>query len=144
MGLQPGDGLTLTLNAPIQVSRFVILKPFASVHRELGDDPEADIVSMRAELRRLYVEQLAQEIEVMDSALEAIGDNGTLEDLKEWCLKELGDVDARTTAKVSRRGDQEVEEEEAEEEDGEEDRPRRTGRRSGRRSSKRKRKRQSA
>jgi hypothetical protein len=105
MALKPGDRVTLTLNPTIWLTRFVSIKPFVSVSREIGDDPVADLADLEAEVQVQFKRALAREIEVLDDTTTALGESNSLDDLASWCQKELGNgVSARPSREV-RSGD---------------------------------------
>ncbi len=102
MSLRTGDRITLTLNPTIRLSRFDSVKPFVSIQRVMGDDPAADLADLEADVQTQFHRAVLREIGVLDGAAEALGENGTLNDLAEWCEKELGDgISAQATQEVS-------------------------------------------
>lgn len=60
--LKPGDRVTLSLNPTIPCGDYSSVKPMVSITRELGNDPERDVLEMRGILKELYPEQLKIEI----------------------------------------------------------------------------------
>jgi len=87
MALREGDKLALRVQCVVKLSQYEALKPWASLTRELGPDPEADAEDMR---RTLYVElrrAVLMEIRDRNGMEELVGDRAHLTPLIKHCEK---------------------------------------------------------
>jgi hypothetical protein len=87
MAFREGDTLALRAQCVVKLSQYESLKPWASLTRVLGEDPEADAEDMR---RTLYVElrrAVLMEIEDRDAAQALVGERGQLTALIKHCEK---------------------------------------------------------
>lgn len=91
--MKKGDRVTLESHPAIRLSKYEYVKPGASLTRVLGDDPDADVATMRVDLRRMLMESLSVELAVLRRTAKAIDGKTTDEGMKALralCEKELG------------------------------------------------------
>lgn len=86
MSLRPGDTVSLSIRPPVQLSRYQFIKASATVTRTLGDDPEADLVDMRGELRRVFFTTLHDEL-TLTGEVTALIQDGDVTELARYALK---------------------------------------------------------
>lgn len=98
MAIKTGDRITLMTHPTIQLGRYEFVKAGVDVSCVIGDDPDADLEEMQVKLRYAYARALAVELGIVESAAEAIADDG-MDGLKRWCLKEIGHVPQRKVGK---------------------------------------------
>lgn len=88
--LKPGDVITLEAAPTVQCEQYaLILKPSASVTRELGDDIPKDLEEMSQALRAALLRSAATQMGVVEDMVTAY-DNGGKSGVIDYCMKELG------------------------------------------------------
>lgn len=100
MGVKSGDVVTVSVGPTINLSNYESLKPHASITRELGEDPEADLASMQAVLAAVFHHTLLTEVGLMTGARDAL-DRDYLSGLAQHCAEELGVNGIETTRRES-------------------------------------------
>lgn len=101
MALKSGDVVSLTLNLPLQLSRFQHLKTSVTLTRTVGDSPESDLLELRQDLQRLYYQQLCDDLG-LTSELTQIIERGSIEELAQHALRHANQ-DAKTESRPKRR-----------------------------------------
>lgn len=81
---KPGDTVTLSISPVVQLAPYTHAKPFASITREIGDDPDADLEDMQNILRVNIRHSMLLEIESLDEFTAAL--EGGRESLADYCL----------------------------------------------------------
>jgi hypothetical protein len=76
MAYRKGDIVTMGFGPALRVRKYETLKPHAEITRELGDDPEADMLELEKDVERAYGIALLNELglwEEFHTALESGG-----------------------------------------------------------------------
>ena len=93
MALKPGDRVSLSISPVIALGRFVNCKAHATLTRELGEDVDAELAAMEAELVPLYRRALLVELEQLNELQDIVGVPGervnwaTVEQLADYCVR---------------------------------------------------------
>lgn len=98
MALRKGDTVSLSVAPTFKLADFTMLKASASVTRCLGDDPDADIAEMRAEVRALYAAAVADELQSI-SEIATVLENEDIEGVAAWAAeKSSGSIQEKTNS----------------------------------------------
>lgn len=100
--MQSNDRVTLSGNVIIQVSKYLSVKPGASVTCTIDGDPEVAVQELEVKLRGLLFRSLLVELHVLAGCESALGarypDAETLRDvdaLADFCEEEINNVTPR-------------------------------------------------
>jgi len=102
MPLREGDTVTVICQASANIIRFHPVKPYASITRVLGDDPEADYTDAQDMCRKLFWRSLALEVELFNTIHEDDTSEGNSVGLLELAKEQL-DGTERPNTKITRR-----------------------------------------
>lgn len=97
MSLRKGDRVSISINPVVALSRFVNCKAHATLTRELGDDPEADLEQMGRDIVGVYREALLAELGQLSELQEVVGvprrdapRDDDVDRLVQYCLNSVG------------------------------------------------------
>lgn len=85
--LKPGDSISLSREGKVFVTQYHSIGGFASLTRVLGDNPDAEIEAMQAELDVLWHESLLRNHRTVDACYAALGKDGNLDKLIDYLEK---------------------------------------------------------
>ena len=94
--VKKGDTVTLAVNPNIEISQYFRIKPYASLTRIIGDNPEEELKAIHNDLNTLALQAVLQELK-LDDVLQVIVAEGGWEALEEFCRKEIANVTPQQT-----------------------------------------------
>lgn len=98
--VKSGDTVSLSIHPSVQVSRFFFVKASATVTRVVGDDPAEDLLAMKKDLRKLYLEAVSVEIELVNELSDAMDSEDPLAALQDYVARKTAN---EAPSKTSRR-----------------------------------------
>jgi len=79
--LKPGDSVSLSREGKVFLTQFSSVAGFVSLTRVVGDDPEADIEQMQADLDVMFRESMLRNLQATNECYDALGSDGDVEAL---------------------------------------------------------------
>lgn len=87
MPIKPGDRVTVSLNPSIKLADFMMLKPFASITREVQCD--ADVAELHVDVVRLVHAAARNELHLVVNAINSLSNSFDTEALDAYLAQEI-------------------------------------------------------
>ncbi len=108
MPVKPGDRVTVSMNPTLTVARYVNLKPFVSLTRDIPTDAnEADaayaVADLHATVKELVCKAALAELDVVTNSMNALGSDFNSDALETYLRREIEHAPAQTEAHAKPR-----------------------------------------